>query len=47
MGRIHYTAIVISALTVLLVGACTVEPTNQAVLTIRVGPFTDIVTLGK
>ncbi|MDH3971801.1 MAG: VWA domain-containing protein, partial [Gammaproteobacteria bacterium] len=33
MGKIHYTAIVISALTVLLVGACTVEPTDQAVRT--------------
>ena len=33
MGSIHYKAIVISAVTVLFVGACTVEPTDQAVLT--------------
>ena len=33
MGKIHYIAIVISALTVLLIGACTVEPTDQAVRT--------------
>ena len=33
MGKIHYIAIVISALTILLVGACTVEPTDQALRT--------------
>ena len=33
MGTIHYKAIVISAVTVLFVGACTVEPTDQAILT--------------
>ena len=33
MSSIHYKAIVISAVTVLFIGACTVEPTEQAVLT--------------
>jgi hypothetical protein len=33
MGSIHYKAIVISTVTVLFVGACTVEPTEQVVLT--------------
>ena len=33
MGRINYKVIVISAITILFVGACTVEPTDQASLT--------------
>jgi len=33
MGSIYYKTIVISAVTILFVGACTVEPTDQAILT--------------
>ncbi|MEN8133543.1 MAG: von Willebrand factor type A domain-containing protein, partial [Pseudomonadota bacterium] len=38
MGSIHYNVIVISAVTVLFVGACTVEPTDQAILTTPTAP---------
>jgi Ca-activated chloride channel family protein len=38
MGSIHYKVIVISAIAVLFVGACTVEPTDQAILTAPTAP---------
>jgi len=38
MGSIYYKVIVVSAVTVLFVGACTVEPTDQAILTTPTAP---------